>query len=317
MNTAAYSWGFYNLEDGDEILLCHDDHQSTILPWLHLSEILAKSGRKIKIIPINIHPHGDYDDDALAASLSPRTRTVIMTHIHSYFGMEMNIAANAANIRKYGKDIKIIIDGTQAAGHIPLDMKKLDCDFYCFSGHKMCALPGAGVLYAARRIHSELHPFIVGGRQKQDSLQSILENGTLNMPAIISLGASIKYLRKIGIQNIAEHISAITHRLANGLSQLPGLQMEKGASMCQCASHGICAFSIDGMTGADLAYILDDHDICVRANDFCLAKERRDTVRASLYFYNTETEVDRFLEIMERCPVPCKSANHLRHRLKT
>jgi cysteine desulfurase/selenocysteine lyase len=269
------------------------------MPWLNLRDTLAKFGRRINIIPIKMHTDMDYDDARLAASLSPRTRAVIMTHIHSHFGVEMNIAENIANIRAYDRNIKIIIDGTQAAGHIPIDMKSIGADFYCFSGHKMCALPGVGVLYAARRNHSELRPFIAGGGQKGGSLQGMLENGTPNMPAIISLGGAVKYLRKIGIENISAHVSDLTLRLVSGLIKIPRVRMENGTGFCKCRSHGICIFSIEGISGADLAYILDERGVCVRSDNFCMELADSGAIRASLYFYNTTDEIDRFVKIIE------------------
>ncbi|MDR2337195.1 MAG: aminotransferase class V-fold PLP-dependent enzyme [Deltaproteobacteria bacterium] len=303
MNTLAYAWGLYNLEDGDEILLCYEDHKSTILPWLELVKTLAKFGKNIKVISIPIHPHGDYDDAELAARLTPKTRVIILTHIHSYFGTEMNIALNIAEIRRYNKKIKIFIDGTGAAGHIPVDVGSLGCDAYLFTGHKMCALPGVGILWISKDVQHELQFFIFGANPDSQGLR-MLESGTYNMPAIVSLGAAIKYIEKIGLNKIEQYISDLTRKLANGLNAIPGLIIERGASLCKCQSYGICTFGIEGMTGADISYVLNEHKIYVRADNFCFENSAKLTssVRASLYFYNTENEVENFIRrVQEMC----------------
>jgi cysteine desulfurase/selenocysteine lyase len=299
MNTLAYSWGLHNLNDGDEIMLCHEDHTSTILAWLELAKTLTEFGKNIKIVSIPIHPHGDYNDAEIAARLTPKTKAVILTHIHSYFGIEMNIAFNTTQIRQYNNKIKIFVDGTGAAGHIPVNVKKLDCDAYLFTGHKMCAPAGIGVLWISRDIHQELQAFISGANPNARGLQ-ILEAGTYNLPAIAGLDAAIKYIQEIGLDNIALRISNLTKQLAEGLNAVEKVVIERGAALCPCQSYGICTFEIEGMSGADVTYILNEHNVCVRADNLCFENIAKlsSTVRASLYFYNTESEVENFIRII-------------------
>ena len=301
-NLIAYSYGLYNLKKNDEILLCEQDHKSTVLPFYNLKNILERFNTNIKIENILIHPHGDYEEQDLLSKVTSNTKIIILTHIHNMYGLEMNIIELVENIKKINKNCKIVLDASQSIGHIKVDVKQLDIDMLYFSGHKMGSLPGVGILYIKDKI-SEFTPFIIGGGFSNKELtikkNKDLENGTLNIPAIISLESAIDKINELGIDYIENTIYSLTRYLYDKLQLVPNLEFNKGIAKCKCAlGYGIISFKINGITSNELGEILRDYNIFVRTGDFCNMSNHDDYIRVSLYYYNTKEEIDKFIKVL-------------------
>jgi cysteine desulfurase/selenocysteine lyase len=310
LNAVALSWGLTNLKDGDEVMVCLQDHKSAVLPWFNLKRILAGFGRDIKIIPFEIHDVGDYNLRTIRENVSPKTRLIAMSHIHHVYGMDMEVP----DIREIvGPDVLISLDASQSVGHIPVDAEALAVDFISFSGHKMFAANGTGILWINPKLHAELSPIRVGGMgatlSTEDeakffagSLQDLLESGTPNIPSILSLAPAVDFIQKIGVENIADHLAKLTRRLYEGLKELPGIDFGPGPGRCGCpGGYGIISFRIEGIEVSDLGFMLDSENILVRTGDHCVSKASSEDeyARVSLQIYNTEEEIQAFMEVLE------------------
>lgn len=301
LNLLALSWGLTNLKDGDEILLCPQDHKSAVLPWYNVARLLTARDINVSIKEFNIHEVGDYDLKSIKTAVSGRTRLLAMSHIHHVFGLDMEVP----EIRQIiGPDVRISLDASQSAGHIPLDVRSLDVDFLSFSGHKMFAANGSGVLWVNPKRLEELTNMRVGGGSAdgERKVSQFFEAGTPNIPAIISMRPAIDFLKTLGMENVEARVSELTKKLYAGLNGLPGLEFAPGPGVCGCpGGNGIIAFRFEQVSSSDLGFLLDSENIFVRANDHCLAKrgEGDDYIRVSLHMYNTEAEIDQFLEVLD------------------
>lgn len=311
MNTVALAWGLHNLGDGDEILVCPDDHKSTVLPWLALRQTLAAFGVKIKIVPFKVHPEGDYELKSIRAGLTERTRLITMTHVHHIYGVDMEVD----KVREVvGPDVLTSLDSSQAVGHRSVDVQELGVDFVSFPGHKMFAETGVGILWCHPRVHAQLWPVRVGGQtlgfEQMDggSLPpgsvpppQLLESGTQNAAAIISMHAAIDFIDSLGIELIEGHVSRLAHYLRHELSVLPGIVFAPGFSQCGCAkAYGIVAFRFEQYPTTDVAALLDAEDVFVRSGGMCktILSNGDDFMRASLHVYNTRQDVDRLADVL-------------------
>ncbi len=310
LNTVALSWGMHNLEDGDEILLCMEDHHSAVFPWLNLQEILSRFGREIKIVPFALHQTGVYDWADLKSKITPRTRLIALSHIHHLYGMEMDIAEVRALLPE---NVLISLDASQSAGHIKLDARELGAHFISFSGHKMFAASGTGVLYTDKRVLNQMWPAKAGSKTafqpnsenlalSKEKLSGIIECGTLNIAGILSMEAAIDFIDSIGLDVIERHLSDLTHYIHGRLKELPHVEFAPGIGICGCTKgFGIIAFKLKGMDSPDLAAYLDSEGILVRAGDHCRGSKESDDgyIRVSLQIYNTREEIDFFMEVLE------------------
>lgn len=297
-NMIAYSYGFNNLRDGDEIILCNEDHKSTILPWINLSETLKKLNINIKIISSLIDKQGDYKEDDLIQKINQSTKIVVLTHIHNVYGIEMNIEYIIKGIREKNSDCIIVLDASQSAGHINIDVKKLGVNFLYFSGHKMFADTGIGVLYASNKMLDKMNPFIVGGGY--DLKNNKFECGTQNISGIISLGLAIDYIQNVGIENIEEYLTYITGYLITRLNEIEEVEFEKGAAVCKCRiGFGIVSFYIYNISSQDINDILKDNNIYVRTENYCTSRDFKNSIRVSLHIYNTKEEIDKFISLLK------------------
>lgn len=308
LNLVALGWGLANLKTGDEIMLCLQDHKSTVLPWLNLQSMLRQFGIDIKIVPIRLHYEGDYELKSIREGLSPRTRLVAISHVHHLFGLDMEVG----EIRKIvGRKVLISLDASQSIGHRPVSVKRLGVDFLSFSGHKMFSGNGVGVLYVRKALLKKMRPVIVGGGMTQtvgaefvsdcSSAASLLEAGTQNIPAILSLSAALDFIESIGLETIDDRLSALTRNLYGKLKMLPGIEFSPGVDRCGChRGFGIVSFRFEQVSTSDLAFLLDSENILVRTGDHCLstAQEGDDYVRVSLHVYNDEAEIDRLIDVL-------------------
>lgn len=307
LNTVALAWGLANLKDGDEVMVCFEDHKSTVLPWVNLQSILARFGVDIKIVPIDVHLEGDYELKSIRERLSARTRLLAMTHVHHLYGLDMEVA----KVREIvGPNVLISLDASQSVGHRLVDVRELPADFLSFSGHKMFASTGVGVLWVAPRVQSQLVAVKAGGNglalgaesEAKSSIQALLECGTADISAIVSLAAAVDFIESLGIERIERRVSALSHKLYDALKNLPGLEFSPGFGRCGCPiGYGIIAFRFEEIATSDLAFLLDSENIMVRTGDHCMswAQKGVDYLRVSLHVYNTEAEIERFIAVLK------------------
>ncbi len=308
LNTVSLAWGLSSLNDGDEIMVCMQDHKSAVLPWLNLRRILGLFGRNIKIVPFKIHDVGDYDLRTVREGVTPKTRLIAMSHIHHVYGMDMEVN----DIREIvGDKVLISLDASQSVGHIPVNLKELPVDFLSFSGHKMFAGNGIGGLWINPARQAELSPVRVGGMGATfseesvvaaSSLQEMLEAGTPNVPSIMSLVPAIEFINEIGIENIGNRLSNLTRYLYDSIKQIPGIDFGPGPGRCGCpGGYGILSFRIEDISVSDLGFMLDSENILVRTGDHCVSRadEEDEYVRVSMQVYNTQEEIDTLIEVLE------------------
>ncbi len=302
INLAASSFCRAFTSPGDEIILSEMDHHSNIVPWQIASE---QYGLTLKYIPVL--PDGTLDTETLETLWSDKTRIVAVTHMSNVLGTVNDVKALIEEAHK--RDIPVLLDGAQSVPHMSVDVQDLDCDFLAFSGHKMCGPTGIGVLYGKASYLEKLPPWKGGGEMirsvyhdhsEWNTLPHKFEAGTPNISGAIGLGAAVDYLSALGMERIHSMESSLTKRLLKGLEQIQGVKVFGKAPV----RGGIAAFMKEGVHAHDLTQYLDSRGVAVRAGHHCahiLAKKMNalSTARASLYFYNTSEEVDRFLTILD------------------
>ena len=300
INLVAATFG-QRLSAGDEILISEMEHHSNIVPWQMLCE---RSGTSLRVVPIN--DQGELLLDELEKLMGQRTRLVAITHVSNALGSVNPVRQIVASAHARG--IPVLVDGAQAIAHQSTDVQSLDCDFYAFSGHKMCGPTGIGVLYGREALLETLPPWQGGGDMiltvsfsgtTYNDLPYRLEAGTPHIAGAAGLAAAIDYLQQIGMENIASHEAELLAYASNALSELPGLQL------IGTAEHktGVASFNIDGIHPHDIGTVLDQHGVAIRAGHHCAmpVMERYGipgTARASLAFYNTRTEIDQMIEAL-------------------
>jgi cysteine desulfurase/selenocysteine lyase len=295
INLVANSFGRKNVKAGDEILITAMEHHSNIVPWQMLCE---EKGAKLRVAPVN--DRGELIFDEFEKLLGPKTRLVAVVHVSNVLGTinpvrEMIDAAHS-------KNIPVLLDGAQAAPHLAVDVKDLDCDFYTLSGHKLYGPTGVGVLYGKADLLDEMPPYQGGGdmissvtfeKTLYNSLPYKFEAGTPNIAAGIGLGAAIDYVKKIGIENISAYEDELLVYATEALSNISGLRIIGTAEK----KAGVISFVMEGIHPHDVGTVLDQEGIAVRTGHHCAQPlmERFGipaTTRASLAFYNTKGEID-------------------------
>ena len=296
--------GFFgnNLEAGDEVLITLSEHASNVLPWFMLAR---KNGIIVKNIELDSNLHVTLNN--VIKAITPNTKVISLAHI-------TNVVGDIRPIKEiceyaHAHNIFVVVDGAQSVPHIKTDVKELDCDFLSFSAHKMCGPTGLGVLYGKKELLESMEPVNYGGGMNEsfDSIDEVylkdlpnrLEAGTPNIASVIGFGETIKYLNKIGMDNITIQEIKLKKYLIDKLKTIPHINIINE----ECDS-GIIAFNIDGVFAQDVAYYLNKYHICVRAGNHCAkilksAIGVKNTVRISMYFYNTYEECDKVYELLK------------------
>ena len=299
MNLVAYTWGRQYIKAGDEIVLTEMEHHANLVPW----QLLAKEKKaKLKFIPIDKKYR--LQVELLKKLITKKTKLLAMTHMSNVLGTINPVAEIIRTARKLNNNITVLVDGAQSVPHFKVDMKQIDADFYAFSSHKMLGPTGVGVLYGKAEILEATQPFLAGGDMisevtfkdaKWNELPWKFEAGTPNSAGVIGFGAAIDYLEKIGMGAIMEHELRLTAKALAALSAIPGLTIH-GPHEARDRG-GVIAFTIKNVHPHDLASILDEQGIAVRAGHHCAMPLHQKlgieaTSRASFYLYNTEADVD-------------------------
>jgi cysteine desulfurase/selenocysteine lyase len=303
INLVAMSWGREQIGAGDEILISAMEHHANIVPWQLLC---AEKQAQLRVIPVD--ERGDLDLEAFDALLCPRTKLLAIAHVSNALGTINPLPQLIARAHEVG--VPVLLDGAQAVPHMPVDVQQLDCDFYAFSGHKLFAPSGSGVLYGKLDILASMPPFLSGGEMIESvSFEKTtfkppphrFEAGTPDIAGVIGLGAAIDYLNSVGMNRINDWEHELLAYATGALDEIPELRIIGTAR----AKAAVISFVLDGVHPHDVATILDQQGIAVRAGHHCAQPimERFGvpaTTRASFSLYNTPAEVDVLVQAIRK-----------------
>lgn len=305
LNLIAYSYGLDNLKEDDEVVISIMEHHSNLVPW---QEITKRTKSKLNYMYIN--DEFELSDDEIENKITDKTKIVGITHISNVLGTINNIE----KIIKYAhkKGAIVIVDASQSIPHTKIDVEKLDADFLVFSGHKMLAPLGIGILYGKKELLNNMNPFLMGGDMieyvyEQNTTYAPLPNkfeaGTQNVGGVVGLGAAIDYINNIGYDKIKEIEDIVVNYAICELKKLDFLELYLTPNI---ENHsGVISFNIKGVHPHDVASILDSNNVCVRSGNHCAQPLMRflgidSTCRASFYFYNTKDDVDKLVEALKK-----------------
>lgn len=298
INLVAQTWGRENLSAGDEVLITEMEHHSNIVPWQLLRDQL---GIKLVVVPIN--DQGEISLSDYQSLLSEKTKLVSVVHMSNALGSINPVKEMTALAHSVGA--KVLLDGAQAVPHMAVDVQSLDCDFYAFSAHKMYGPTGIGVLYGKEALLKSMPPYQGGGdmiysvtfdKTEYNELPYKFEAGTPHIAGGIGLGAAIDFMLDIGLENIAQYENQLLTEATEKLQQIEGLRI-----IGQAANKGgVISFVIDGVHPHDMATLMDQDGIAVRASHHCAMPVMQHfnvpaTIRASLGVYNNSEDIDRLI----------------------
>ena len=303
INLVMYGYGRKFIGKGDEIIISAMEHHANIVPWQMLCE---EKGARLRVIPMN--DAGELMLDEYDALLNERTKLVGVVHVSNALGTINPVKQMIAQAHKYG--VPVLVDGAQATPHMPVDMQDLDCDFYVFSGHKMYAPTGSGIVYGKAELLEKMNPFQGGGdmiktvtfeKTTYADLPNRLEAGTPAIASQIGLGAAIDYLNAIGRKQAAAHEAELLRYATERISAIEGVRIIGTARN----KASVLSFVIDDIHPHDIGTILDQEGIAVRAGHHCAQPVMQRfnvpaTARASFAFYNTKEEIDVLARTIER-----------------
>ena len=298
INLVAYSWALPRLKAGDEVLVTTMEHHANIVPWQLVCE---RAGAKLKVAPIT--ERGELIVEKFIDALTPSVKLAAVAHVSNVLGTINPIAELSRATRKRG--IPLLVDGSQAAPHFPVDVRALGCDFYALTGHKLFGPTGTGALWARKDILRDMPPLLGGGEMiRTVSFDGTtfadpphrFEAGTPNIAGFVGVSAALDYVDSLGHARVHAHEAALLEHLTQALRAVPGLRIFGEAAH----KVPVVSFLVDGAHAHDLATLLDHEGIAVRSGHHCAHPLMQffgvpATLRASLAFYNTHEEVDRFV----------------------
>ena len=305
LNLIAYSYGLDNLKKDDEVVISIMEHHSNLVPWQKMTK---QTGSKLNYMYIN--ENYEITDEEIENKITDKTKIVGITHVSNVLGTINNVK----KIIKYAhkKGAVVIVDASQSIPHMKIDVQDLDADFLVFSGHKMLAPLGIGVLYGKREILNKMTPFLMGGDMieyvyEQETtfapLPNKFEAGTQNVEGVIGLGAAIDYIENLGYDKIQEIEHEVISYARQELSKLDYLTLYTTPNKENHSS--VISFNIKGVHPHDVASILDSEGVCVRSGNHCAQPLMRflgidSTCRASFYIYNTKDDVDKLVKALDK-----------------
>lgn len=303
LNLIAYAWGLNNLHEGDEVILSEMEHHSNLVPW-HI--IARHTGAVLKFIKMG----GDFQLDlgSLRKNLSSKTKIVSVVHVSNVLGT-INPVKEITRLAHEAGAI-VIIDGAQSVPHMPVDVQDIGCDFFAFSGHKMCGPTGIGVLYGRLDILDRMEPFLGGGEMINEVFPTTsnyakppykFEAGTPNISGAIGLKAAIDYLENVGLQNVLNHEMELGDYAAERLGAVEGIHIFRPRK----TGTGVISFTVDNVHPHDISTILDSEGVAIRAGHHCAQPLMRtlqvqSTARASFYLYNDKQDVEALAKALEK-----------------
>jgi cysteine desulfurase / selenocysteine lyase len=316
INLVAYSLGCSSLARGDEVLVSLMEHHSNIVPW----EIISKC-RGFSIKYANVHDDGTLDYDDFESKISGKTRIACLSHVSNVTGVINDVKRIAKAAHDNGA--LMLVDGAQSVPHMKVDVQDLGMDFLAFSGHKMLGPTGIGVLYGKKDVLEKMPPFMGGGEMIKEvsysqtqgqcsvswnELPWKFEAGTPNIGGAIGLGAAVKYLEGLGMDNVLSHEKALTEYAIKRMKECSKISMYGPPDLSN--KLGIIPFGVDGLSSHDVALFLDNYGVMMRSGFHCAQPlheailKLQSSARASFYVYNTEEEVDRFIEVLKELEQP-------------
>jgi cysteine desulfurase / selenocysteine lyase len=306
LNLIAYSYGRMALQEGDEIVISIAEHHSNIIPW---QQVAKEKGAILKYLYIN--ELGHITDDEINSKINKNTKIVSVAHVSNVLGTINPIEKIIKKAHEFGA--KVILDCAQSIPHIKINVSMLDVDFIAFSGHKMLAPMGIGVLYGKEDLLNRMPPFLTGGEMieyvgEQEStfapLPQKFEAGTPNVGGAVGLAEAIQYIKKVGYENISRIEDELTEHALNQMRKIPHIEIygETDSKKDRC---GVISFNVSDVHPHDTASILDTDGIAVRAGHHCAQPLMKylnlaATCRISFYFYNTKNEIDIFIESLKK-----------------
>lgn len=306
LNLVAYSYGLTFLKEGDEIVLPVSEHHSNLVPWQMVAK--AKGAKLVYLYP---DEDGRLTDAEIEAKITAKTKVVALAHVSNVLGSVYPVAKIAAKAHSVGA--VVVLDCAQSIPHMAVDVKKLGADFAAFSGHKMMAPMGIGVLYGREELLNAMPPFLRGGEMieyvhEQDAtfapLPQKFEAGTQNVGGAVGLEAAVRYLQSVGYEKIQRTEQELLNYALDGMAKIPHVTVYAGTGN-RHDRCGVISFNVDGVHPHDVSSILDMDGIAIRAGHHCAQPlmeylQVNATCRASLYFYNTKEDIDLFLESLKK-----------------
>ncbi|MBT4872288.1 MAG: cysteine desulfurase [Marinovum sp.] len=300
INTVAYGWAMNVMQPGDEIILSVMEHHANIVPWQFLRERYG-----IKLIWVDIDDRGALDPQAIIDAIGPKTRLIAVTHMSNVLGSIVDVKSICSAASNRG--LPVLVDGSQAAAHMPVNITDIGCDFYAITGHKLCGPSGSGAIFIDKDRMLEMRPFMGGGDMIREVHKDIViyndppmmfEAGTPGIVQTIGFGVALDYLMSVGLHNIAAHENKLVSYALSGLQALEWLTLQGNAT----DRGAIFSFTMEGAAHAhDISTILDKKGIAVRAGQHCAGPLMdhlgiNASCRASFSFYNTKQEVDALVD---------------------
>ncbi len=303
INLVAHGYGRKFFQAGDEIILTTLEHHSNIVPWQMVAD---EKGAKLRVVPIN--DRGELLVEDYRKLFNAHTKFVAMTHVSNALGTITPVKEMIAIAHEHG--VPVLVDGAQAAPHLKVDVQDLDCDFYAFSGHKLCGPTGIGALYGKAALLEQMQPYQGGGdmilsvtfeKTTYAPIPAKFEAGTPPIGAAITMGAAIDYLTAIGIERIAAHETDLLDYATDQLNRMPGVRLIGTAEK----KAAVLSFALDGVHPHDVGSLLNDDGVAIRTGHHCAQPVMQRfkvpaTSRASFAFYNTMAEVDALVASIGR-----------------
>ena len=300
INTVAYGWAMNVMQPGDEIILSVMEHHANIVPWQFLRERYD-----IKLTWVDVDDRGALDPQAIIDAIGPKTRLIAVTHMSNVLGSIVDVKSICSAASNRG--LPVLVDGSQAAAHMPVNITDIGCDFYAITGHKLCGPSGSGAIFIDKDRMLEMRPFMGGGDMIREVHKDIViyndppmmfEAGTPGIVQTIGFGVALDYLMSVGLHNIAAHENKLVSYALSGLQALEWLTLQGNAT----DRGAIFSFTMEGAAHAhDISTILDKKGIAVRAGQHCAGPLMdhlgiNASCRASFAFYNTKQEVDALVD---------------------